>query len=81
MVVMERAAKAAYDEWMAGLGCVEPRWEELDQSHRDRLTASIRAAIAELLGFPGHATWSGADGKQCPTCGHHHQCDSAKPPT
>jgi hypothetical protein len=53
---IEIAAKAAYRNlWMSG--AAKPRWDELPQSHKDRLYEAQRAALiaaAELVGAEQH---------------------------
>ncbi len=44
---VERATLAAYDAFFEGqIGCCEPSWDELPDSHKDRMRRSIRAALA-----------------------------------
>jgi len=45
MSPLELMARTAYQEWIAGVECAEPKWEALDPSHRDRLISSMQAAL------------------------------------
>lgn len=49
MTILRRAAKVAYDRWVADVRSAEPRWEDLPQSHRDRLVDTQRAAFEFIL--------------------------------
>lgn len=42
--LIEAAAKAAYESWIEDVRALEPSWEELPSSHRDRMRRSIAAA-------------------------------------
>src|SRR5438067_1088278 len=63
--MVEAAASAAYADWIAGLECCEPRWDDLDDGHRARLLECQRAALeaAERAAWvPVHeapAAWEG----------------------
>jgi hypothetical protein len=48
MSVVEQMAKAAYEKWIEGVESLEPHWDALPQSHRDRLTESQRAAVLAM---------------------------------
>jgi hypothetical protein len=44
---VERAAAAMYADYFEGLiGCCEPAWGDLPESHRDRCRRAMRAALA-----------------------------------
>lgn len=45
MTLLELMAKAAYEEWISGVECVEPKWDDLEPSHQTRLVLSLRAAL------------------------------------
>ena len=46
---VERVTRAAYERYLEGLiGCCEPPWDMLPQSHRDNLMGAQRAAIAAM---------------------------------
>ena len=47
--MVERVTRAAYERYLEGLiGCCEPPWDMLPQSHRDNLMGAQRAAIAAM---------------------------------
>lgn len=47
--VLEAAARAAYESWIAPVRDLEPRWEDLPESHQARLRESQAAAINEFI--------------------------------
>ena len=49
MTLIEHAAQAAYQEWIAGLESVEPKWEDLPQDFRDRLVRAQYAGFMALI--------------------------------
>lgn len=48
MTMLERMARAQYDAWIADVQELEEPWDVLPQSHRERLTDSLRAALQAL---------------------------------
>ena len=43
---IERLARIQYEAYFSGvIGCAEPPWDQLPQTHRDRLTDSLRAVF------------------------------------
>lgn len=44
--VTDEMVRAAYENWIADVRGLEPSWSELPQSHKDRLRASLEAALA-----------------------------------
>lgn len=48
MKALEKAARAAYEKWIEDVRDLEPSWDELPQSHRDRLIACQRAVISSI---------------------------------
>ena len=47
--MVERVTRAAYEWYLEGLiGCCEPTWDMLPQSHRDNLMGAQRAAITAM---------------------------------
>lgn len=48
MTMLERMARAQYDAWIADVQELEEPWDALPQSHRERLTDSLRAALQVL---------------------------------
>lgn len=42
---LERAARAAYEAWIDDVRDLEPAWDDLPESHRDRLVGSTRAML------------------------------------
>lgn len=46
--IVERAAKAAYTDWIKDVQDLEEPWDKLPQDHKDRMIESQRAAIASL---------------------------------
>lgn len=44
-LAVERAAKAAYENWIEPVRDLEPSWDSLPDSHRERLMDSQRAAL------------------------------------
>lgn len=46
--MVEKAAKAAYERFIEPVRDLEPTWDQLPQSHRDRLIDSQRAAIEAM---------------------------------
>lgn len=46
--VAERMAKAAYEDWISDVRDLEESWEDLPQSHRDRLVKSQEAALSAV---------------------------------
>lgn len=48
--VVERAAKAQYQKFMEDVADLEPAWDDLPESHRDRMRTSLKAALAVLTG-------------------------------
>lgn len=60
----ERAARAAYEAYFAGLiGCCEDAWDELPPEHQERLMRAQDAAIAairEHLSEPSEAVLQAA---------------------
>lgn len=43
--MIERVARAAYEKFIEDVRDLEPKWDDLPQSHRDRMITSQRAAI------------------------------------
>jgi len=48
MTPLEIMAKAAYNEWVSPVVCVEATWAELPESHRSRMIEYQRAALLAL---------------------------------
>ena len=48
MSMIERAAKAAYERFIEPVRDLELSWDDLPQSHRDRMIDSQRAAIEAM---------------------------------
>lgn len=48
---VERAAKAMYVKYMEGVADLEPRWEEMEESHRHRMIEATRAGLEAI--WPG----------------------------
>jgi len=42
--ITEEMVRAAYEDWIADVCDLEPSWEQLPQSHKDRLRRSLQAA-------------------------------------
>lgn len=48
MTALEAIAAAAYADWVEPVKCAEPAWEDLPQSHRDRLMSAMRAGLLQM---------------------------------
>lgn len=48
MTPIEAMAKAAYDEFVGPMRVIEPAWEILPDSHRNRMMESMSAALLAL---------------------------------
>ena len=48
MSVLRELARAAYEEWVSGVECCEPSFEELPEDHIERLERSLQAAFKRL---------------------------------
>ena len=46
--MLEKMAKAAYDDWIADVRDLEEPWHDLPESHRVRMIASQRAALQAI---------------------------------
>jgi hypothetical protein len=48
MNAVEAMAKAAYENWVFPVECAEPKWDDLEESHRHRLREAQCAALLAL---------------------------------
>lgn len=46
--MLEKIARAAYEDWIAEVQDLEEAWGDLPQSHKDRLMRSQRAALLAM---------------------------------
>jgi len=45
MTMLEQMARATYAAWIADVQDLEPRWDDLPESHRHRLTEATRSGL------------------------------------
>ena len=48
MTTIEKMAKATYVKWIEDVQDLEPPWDDLPESHRDRLIGATRAALQAI---------------------------------
>ena len=52
MTTIEKMAKATYVKWVEDVQDLEPPWDDLPESHRDRLIDATRAALQAIREVP-----------------------------
>ncbi len=51
MNILREMARAAYDEWIAGVECCEPKFDDLPPDHVERLERGMLKALIRAADF------------------------------
>lgn len=46
--MVERVARATYEKYMEGVEDLEPKWDEMEESHRHRMIDAARAGMEAM---------------------------------